>query len=91
MGNSTSMPKPEEGLRIVTQTWQKESHQLFDYYCTDLDERLFNVKSPGFLMRNLNLVVFNELPVKDYEVLMEIRYGVKETTVLQPRHNPNRN
>lgn len=87
MGNSSQSLIADESMRIVTQTWQKESHQLFDYFCADVDERLFNVKTSGFLMRNQNVVVFGERPLPDHEVLLEIRYGKKETSVLQPRHD----
>jgi len=35
------------------------------------------------------MVVFGERLMKGYETLMEIRYGVKETEVLQSHRNPN--
>lgn len=64
-------------MRVVTQTWLKESHQLFDYYCSDIDERLFYVKQSGLLMRNDNLVVFGQEPLPHYQVLAEIDYGTQ--------------
>lgn len=52
MGNT---PRPlNQPLIFTTLTWLKESHQLFDYYCTEVEEKQHLVTGSGFLFRNEN-------------------------------------